>query len=74
MLITVKLFATFRQDRFKVEVRDYPAGATVADILRELAIEEAEIGMLFNKGRHVEIGHALADGDIIAIFPLVGGG
>jgi molybdopterin converting factor small subunit len=74
MQVTVKLFATFRDGRFKVENRDYPEGAKVADILRSLEIEEAEIGMLFNKGRHVEVDHKLGEGDVIGIFPLVGGG
>jgi sulfur-carrier protein len=74
MRITVKLFATFRDGRFKIEERDYPPGSSVGDILRSLEIDEAEIGMLFNKGRHVETDHMLAEGDVIGIFPLVGGG
>lgn len=74
MLITVKLFATFRQDRFKVSAREVPEGTTVADVLRSLDIEEAEVGTLFVRGRHVEVDRVLVDGEVLAIFPLVGGG
>jgi sulfur-carrier protein len=74
MLITIKLFATFRQDRFKQERREVPAGTTVADVLSSLAIAPEEVGMIFVGGRHAEIDRPLADGDIVAIFPLVGGG
>jgi sulfur carrier protein ThiS len=74
MLITVKLFATFRQGRFKISPREVPEGTTVADVLRSLDIEEAEIGTLFVHGRHVEVDRTLVEGDVLAIFPLVGGG
>lgn len=74
MLITVKLFATFRQGRFKVEEREVPEGTTVAEILRSLDIAQEDVGTLFVKGRHVEPDRVLAVGDALAIFPLVGGG
>lgn len=74
MMITVKLFATFREGRFKIEERAYSAGALVADVLRSLEIEESEVGMLFNRGRHVEVDYALSEGDVLAIVPRIGGG
>lgn len=74
MMITIKLFATFRQGRFKVEEREVPDGTTVADVLKSLDIEEAEVGTLFVRGRHVDPDRVLAPGDAVAIFPLVGGG
>jgi molybdopterin synthase sulfur carrier subunit len=74
MMITVKLFANFREGRFKIDERTYPAGACVADVLRSLEIEESDVGMLFNRGRHVEADFALSEGDVLAIVPLVGGG
>ncbi len=74
MLITVKLFATFRQGRFKEDRRDVPAGATVADVLASLAIAPREVGMVFVRGRHAEIDRPLADDDVVSLFPLVGGG
>ena len=74
MQITIKLFATFRQGRFKIAERDVPAGATVADVLKSLDIEDADVGTLFVGGRHVEPDRKLAEGETLAIFPLVGGG
>ncbi len=74
MMITIKLFATFRQGRFKVEQREVAEGTTVAAVLGALEIEEAEVGTLFVKGRHVEPDRVLSAGDTLAIFPLVGGG
>lgn len=74
MKITIKLFATFRQDRFKVEDRDVTPGTTVADVLKSLDIDEAEVGTLFVRGRHVEPDRVLEDGEALAVFPLVGGG
>jgi molybdopterin converting factor small subunit len=74
MQITVKLFATFRVDRFVAEKREYPPGTAIAHILTELNIQEAEIGMLLVNSRHAEPEQELKDGDSLSIFPLVGGG
>ncbi len=74
MQITVKLFATFRQDRFDIEPRDYPEGTTVSDVVRDLDLPEAQLGVLMVNSRHVELDRVLVDGETLAIFPLVGGG
>lgn len=74
MLITIKLFATFREGRFKIEEREVPKGTTIADVLRSLDIDEKEIGTLFVRGRHADTDRALSEGETLAIFPLVGGG
>lgn len=74
MKITVKLFATFREGRFSVEVREYPEGTRIAVILSELNIPEQQIGMIMVNARHAEPDQELHDGDTLAIFPLVGGG
>lgn len=74
MNITVKLFATFRTGRFAKESRDYQAGTSVSDIVKELEIDGEEIGALLINGRHVEEDALLQDGDTLSIFPLVGGG
>lgn len=74
MQITVKLFASFRRDRFISEVRDYRTGTTVADILDELGIAVTEIGTIMCNNRHALPEQILVEGDRLAIFPLVGGG
>ena len=74
MRIIVKLFATFRADRFDIEAREYPAGTTVAQIVDELGLSRDKLGIVMVNSRHVELGRELHDGDTLALFPLVGGG
>jgi len=74
MQITVKLFANFRHGRFNVELRQYQTGITVGQIVEELGIPKSELGILLVNSRHVGLDHELHDGDILALFPLVGGG
>ena len=74
MKITVKLFASFRSGRFDIEERDYPSGTTVGAIVAELKLSENELGIMLVNSRHVGLTHELADGDSLAIFPLLGGG
>lgn len=74
MKVTVKLFASFQAGRFALEVREYSEPTLVADVIRELKIPESEIGILLLNAVHVDLQRPLADGDVLAIFPLVGGG
>jgi molybdopterin converting factor small subunit len=74
MQITVKLFANFRHGRFNIELRQYQTGITVGQIVEELGIPKSELGILLVNSRHVGLDHELHDGDILALFPLVGGG
>lgn len=74
MKVTVKLFATFRQGRFEVAELDLAEGATLGAIADGLRIPRAEIGILMVGGRHAAMDHRPAAGDVVAIFPLLGGG
>lgn len=74
MKITVKLFATFRLGRFDIEVRDYPAGTKVGQVVDELELSRDKLGILMVNSRHVDLERVLVDGETLAIFPLVGGG
>ena len=74
MRITVKLFANFRAERFKEEVREYPSAVTVGEIVSELGIPAPEVGIIFINGRNALLETYPADGDTLSIFPLVGGG
>jgi molybdopterin synthase sulfur carrier subunit len=74
MKVTVKLFASLRKDRFAVDERDYQEGATVGHILASLNIPEEEAAIIFINGRHAEPASPLQEGDLLAIFPPVGGG
>jgi sulfur carrier protein ThiS len=74
MIVTIKLFATFRTGRFGEETREYSANTTVGDILKELNLPVDEIGATLINHKHVEEDQMLLDGDTLSIFPLVGGG
>ena len=74
MRITVKLFATFRNGRFKVDQLELPEGTDCRSIVADLGLSEAEIGIILVNSRHASLDYALQDSDTLALFPLVGGG
>lgn len=74
MHITVKLFASFRTGRFEIETCDYPPGTTVADVADTLKLPQNELGIMMINNRHVKLERVLAEGDTLALFPLLGGG
>ena len=74
MMIQTRLFATLRESRGKVVAVELPGGATVADLAGKLAIARKDIAILLVGGRDAPFDKALSDGDIVSIFPPVGGG
>ena len=74
MRITVKLFASFRTGRFSVEEREYPEGTTIGQVADEISLPRGEIGIIMVNSRHAKLERVLADSDILALFPLLGGG
>lgn len=75
MHITVKLFATFRDGRFKIDVIELPEGENrVIDILQSLGISQEEVAICLVNGRDSNVQTILADGDTLSLFPPVGGG
>ena len=74
MNVTVKLFASFRTGRVPIEACSYPPDTTVAEVVAEKGIPVQEIGIVLINHRHVKLDRVLADGDTLAIFPLLGGG
>ena len=74
--ITVKLFAQYRADHFKLEKRVYPKGTTVEGVVIEtgIPVERYPIGVVMVNGRHFQESHVLEGGDILSLFPKVGGG
>lgn len=74
MKVTIKLFAYFRESRFKVENRDFDEGTTVGDIVDQVNIDRKEVGVLMINSRHTTFDIKLRENDILAIFPVIGGG
>lgn len=74
MQVTVKLFATFRDGRFKEKSWELADGTVVQDVLVQLQIEPSEVAILLVNGRDAKAQTELRDGDTLALFPPVGGG
>ncbi|GAW93269.1 MoaD/ThiS family protein [Calderihabitans maritimus] len=74
MKITVKLFATLRTGRFKVETREYNPGTTVGEVIKDLNIAEEEAALILVNGRHAQLDYQLSEGDTLSLFPPLGGG
>jgi molybdopterin converting factor small subunit len=74
MKVTVKLFATFRNGRFKQDHRDYPDGVSCRQVAADVGVHEDELGMVLVNGRHASLDQVLNNGDSLSIFPLLGGG
>ena len=77
--VHVKLFATLRRARPDVPLGqafalELPQGATVADLIRELALPDDEVKLIFVNALFRDREHVLAEGDEVGIFPPVGGG
>ncbi len=47
---------------------------TVARVAGDLALPRDQIGLVLVNDRQAEFEHQLADGDTLALFPVVGGG
>ena len=74
MTLTVKLFAFLRHGRFKVEIREYPEQTKVSEVILGLGIELEEVGVIMLNSRHCDTETQLTENDILAIFPVIGGG
>jgi len=74
MKITVKLFATFREGRDKIQIIEVNDKTTPQNIIDMLGIDKAEVAILLINGRDGEFDRVLSQDDVLSIFPPVGGG
>ena len=74
MKLNIELYATFRNGRFKDEQREYPDGITVGQVVDDLGINRSEIGMALVNGRHASVEQVLSEGQVVALFSMLGGG
>lgn len=74
MKIEIRLFATFRQGREKKQFLEFEENTTVEDVLKKLDIGKDEVAILLINGRDGSVERKLEDGDVISMFPPVGGG
>ena len=73
-MIEVRVFATLRHGREKVTMLPADGFITAGDIIRHMEIPAEEVSILLINGFHKKPEDAVKDGDIIALFPPVGGG
>jgi sulfur carrier protein len=74
MKVTVKLFASLRQGCFEAKVIDCDAQSTVEQIIRYFGIPRDQVSIILVNSKHVDFACPLSEGDILALFPPVGGG
>ncbi len=74
MQLNVKLFAYFRDNRFKQQLMTYPEGTTVEAIIHSLDLPMDEVGVTMINSRHCLLQQVPEEGDQVAIFPAIGGG
>ena len=73
-MIEVRLFATFRAGREKIQYLDPDQFKIAGEVLDHLDIPQEEVAIYLINGRHSSFSDSIKDGDILAIFPPVGGG
>ena len=80
MRITVRLLASYRRylpqgpEERTGYCQEMPTGSTVGDVLAGLPIPAGDVYTFFVNGRHADRGQALQEGDVVSVFPAVGGG
>ena len=73
-MIEVRFFATLRNGRGKITEVPAEDVRTAGDILRRFDIPAEEVAILLINGFHSKPENSVKDGDIISLFPPVGGG
>lgn len=72
--VTVRLFATLRENRGKELFLQFEGKVTPKEIIEKLNIPEEDVAILLINGRDGSLDTYLEDNDVISIFPPVGGG
>ncbi|MCF8018926.1 Molybdopterin synthase sulfur carrier subunit [Petrocella atlantisensis] len=74
MEFKVRLFATLRKDRGREMMVELGEEWTARAVIDQLKIDEKDVAILMINGRDGLLDTKLVEGDIISIFPPVGGG
>ena len=73
-MVEVRLFAGLRQGRQKICQMEPGSVRTVQDIMDALSIQRKEVNILLINGFHQKPETEVKDGDVVSLFPAVGGG
>ena len=72
--VTIKLFAHFRNGRFKEAEHQFDPGVDCRQVILGLGFGLGEMGIVMVNGQHAPLDYQLNERDTLALFPLVGGG
>ena len=73
-MIEVRFFATLRDGRGKVAEIPAEGVSAAGDLLRRFEIPAEEVSILLINGFHSKPEDPVKDGDVVSLFPPVGGG
>lgn len=73
-MIEVRFFSTLRDGRGKITQVSAEEASTAADLLRRFEIPDKEVAILLINGFHSKPEDPVKDGDVVSLFPPVGGG
>ena len=73
-MVEVRLFATFREGREKILFLDPEKYHNVMEIIAYLEILAEEVAICLINGKHSKLEDPVKSGDVLALFPPVGGG
>ncbi|HPY57196.1 MAG TPA: MoaD/ThiS family protein [Sedimentibacter sp.] len=73
-MIEIRLFATLRDGRDKIIKLDSNSISLAGDVLKHLSISPENVAIYLINGKHSNLDAPIKDGDVIAIFPPIGGG
>jgi len=74
MNVEVRLFASFRDGKWKKKTISYKEGTKIKDIINSLNIDEEKLGIVMVNGSYRKSDTPLKEGDVLSIFPPVAGG
>lgn len=72
--ITVKVFADLRKFQDPETTYSVDGPVRISSVLRNLSLPFEKIKIIFVNGRHASIEDMVSSGDVLSLFPPVGGG
>lgn len=74
MKVTVKVFATLRENHENKKLMELDEGSTPRKVLESMGIPAEDVAIIMVNGRSVKLDRPLKEADVLALFPPVGGG
>jgi hypothetical protein len=69
MVVTVKLYGSFRVKRFDVAQIARAPGSTIASILEDLGLPRGAVGKVMVDDRLADLAYRPAEGETLAVWP-----